>query len=1054
MKTVANLFATTHTVLGMDHQKDRHFVTIERFPPDEDGYCTFIKSVEGLAQNEYWVAREKNILMLLKKTPYVVRLRKEEEKNDTSYQTVKTRDAGISLAHWLRTKPQVQAEHQPLNHPFEMVGCFLALAKHCMQALKNIHQMGVIHANLRLDNICVPYAPYPYEFSGSIKLDYENLALIDFMFAISNALKLSRPLPVLTAPKPSSQSGQLVRALEEDRENRNADRIQRIDYSVDMYALGVILEQIFQQNLIYPSQRHAELSMEIHNFIAELKSYENGIPDAIKIKYFHLLPHDSYIKHLDHLLSLDPKAINADSQLLSFNPAQFLEDDMVFSSQEELLEPESVTMTVDQQKAPSPAATQTGAADAGNHIVLNKGMIIVLIITAQAVSFIMHKGNELGLDILASSGLLLVLGIAAALACKLLNPVGTPALATPELSLDDNTLAMSGRPAPAASSTITTKEPTIMKDHPSPASATNDSDVIHLKTGVIISLILTALMLFFVYREGHHLNLDILSSMGLILIIGVFAAFAGTIFSPTPAPKLRPIIIEPGRVPDTADTATTDTSPAPVSLDEIDAIAAEAGVSGRVAPAVIAAAVAETAAASSEALSATVEDTFVIESTSAGAAPATPATATVEPVAEPDVAVTERVEVPLASEATVKPAASAESVNLSKAAAAALAEDDDEDFVEPAAQDKQEAVELNKWMVIAVVIALQIGLFAWHLIGLNNTAVSPAPSTESPAESAAVETPAATEIAPEAATDDLLAETTAEATVSPGSAAATPVNEAAAANIALLSETSSVKTPEASTQKAKKDEVDSFLLSGSPSNTAAKPVKKEKPVVAKTVPVAVDTAAEAAAPAAVTSVESTPAVAASTPAAADNKTKPAAKEAVSTDTAPGITATGANAAAPAAAPTKPAVKSLTRGLAESQNTMGWHYYHGDGVPKDYEEAAKWFQKAANLGEPSAQFNLGMMYAAGNGVKQDLSEAAKWYRKSAEQGKTSAQLNLGMMYVSGRGVRQNIDEGVKWLNKAADQGDATAKANLAWLIQQGYVKGGDLKVDAPDPGKAE
>ena len=131
-------------------------------------------------------------------------------------------------------------------------------------------------------------------------------------------------------------------------------------------------------------------------------------------------------------------------------------------------------------------------------------------------------------------------------------------------------------------------------------------------------------------------------------------------------------------------------------------------------------------------------------------------------------------------------------------------------------------------------------------------------------------------------------------------------------------------------------------------------------------------------------------------------------------------------------------ESKIHNAAEAQNTMGWHYYHGDGVKQDYEESFKWFQKAAKLGEPSAQFNVGMMYAAGTGTKQDFIEAEKWYRKSAEQGKTSAQLNLGMMYISGRGIRQNLPEGIKWLNKAAKQGNATAKANLKWLSQQGYI----------------
>ncbi len=126
-------------------------------------------------------------------------------------------------------------------------------------------------------------------------------------------------------------------------------------------------------------------------------------------------------------------------------------------------------------------------------------------------------------------------------------------------------------------------------------------------------------------------------------------------------------------------------------------------------------------------------------------------------------------------------------------------------------------------------------------------------------------------------------------------------------------------------------------------------------------------------------------------------------------------------------------------LASAQNAMGWHYYHGNGVPRKLEESFKWFYKAASLCDSSAQLNVGMMYQKGEGIKQDFDEAVKWYRKSAEQGNASAQLNLGMMYISGRGVGRNINEGVKWLTKAAEQGDTKADENLTWLFQQGYIK---------------
>lgn len=983
MKTVANLFATTHTALGVDHQQDRHFITIERFPPDDDHCCTFVKRVAGLAQNEYWIAREKNILMLLKKTPHVVRLRKEEEKNDSSYQTIKTRDAGISVAHWLRSRP-VSAPGAPVRkHPFEEVGAFLMLAKYCLQALKGIHQMGVIHTNLRPDNICVPYKPYPYEFNGGVTLDYENLALIDFMFAISHTLRLSRPLPILDAPQPSSQSAQLLAALAEDRLNRNAERIQRLDYSVDLYALGFILEQIFQQNLHYPDQRQAELSMELHNLITELKSYEHGIPDAVKTRFFHLLPHDSYLKHIDYLLSLDQNISASANQSLEFDPAQFLEDDMAFSSHDELLEPESVTMTADQQKTPAPSAPSLHVTDDYGHIELNKGMIIVFIITAQAISFILHKGNELGLDVLASAGLLIVLGAMAAVACKLLAPTHSLALATAHHSDGVSTTTITGTPS---------HETNIM-DHNNSSSVQDDSsDTIQLKKGVVISLIITGLLLFFIYREGHHLNLDILPSMALVLTLGVIAAFAGKILSPAPAPKLRPTLVDLDNLPPSSSVAEQT-----VSLAEIDAIAEQAGVTPTTA---------STSSPQMETMTATAAD----------------------PAPEP------------ASTATT----GAESVNLTKAAAAALQESEaaaEQPHVVQLhsasapvdAPEAQEPIELNKWAVIAAIIVFQAGLFGWHLFDLNKAAPQTAAS---PTDGAAAENTAAAEVAPETPVET--APTDMAAAPVDNSQASAAVDAAAAANIALLSETSSVSSPEVAAPKTKKEEVDSFLLSGSPSASATRPVK-DKPVkkaVAKTMP------------AANTAVDSTDAAASAVAetAAADN-TKDTTPTPV--NTAPAITATTASASpAPVENKEKPVVKSLSRGLAEAQNTMGWHYYHGDGVKRDYEEAFKWFQKAANLGEPSAQFNIGMMYASGTGTKQDFAEAAKWYRKAADQGKTSAQLNLGMMYISGRGIRQNIDEGVKWLNKAADQGDATAKANLAWLIQQGYLKGAAPAPDTP------
>jgi TPR repeat protein len=63
-----------------------------------------------------------------------------------------------------------------------------------------------------------------------------------------------------------------------------------------------------------------------------------------------------------------------------------------------------------------------------------------------------------------------------------------------------------------------------------------------------------------------------------------------------------------------------------------------------------------------------------------------------------------------------------------------------------------------------------------------------------------------------------------------------------------------------------------------------------------------------------------------------------------------------------------------------------------------------------------------MYAAGQGVSKDYKEAAHWYRLAAEQGHRDAAFNLGGLCAAGRGVPQDYVEAHKWFGIAAAAGD--------------------------------
>ncbi|WP_445491623.1 hypothetical protein [Rhodopseudomonas sp. RCAM05734] len=148
-----------------------------------------------------------------------------------------------------------------------------------------------------------------------------------------------------------------------------------------------------------------------------------------------------------------------------------------------------------------------------------------------------------------------------------------------------------------------------------------------------------------------------------------------------------------------------------------------------------------------------------------------------------------------------------------------------------------------------------------------------------------------------------------------------------------------------------------------------------------------------------------------------------------------------------------------KGDASAAYEVGVRYAEGKGVPQSYDEAAKWYDRAAQAGVVPAMFRLGTLYEKGLSVKKDLDtarryymqaadrgnakamhnlavleadggtkganykSASQWFRKAAERGVADSQFNLGILYARGIGVDQNLAESFKWFSLAAAQGDA-------------------------------
>ena len=139
----------------------------------------------------------------------------------------------------------------------------------------------------------------------------------------------------------------------------------------------------------------------------------------------------------------------------------------------------------------------------------------------------------------------------------------------------------------------------------------------------------------------------------------------------------------------------------------------------------------------------------------------------------------------------------------------------------------------------------------------------------------------------------------------------------------------------------------------------------------------------------------------------------------------------------------PIMQAATSGNVLAQFELGRRFTVGEGVEVDLKEAAKWFEKAANLNMPQAQYSLANLYEKGHGVKKDLQVARLWYQRAADQGNVKSMHNLAVLYAEGGLGKPDFKQAVQWFLKAADHGLKDSQYNLAILFARGMGVKQDL-----------
>ncbi|WP_457597593.1 tetratricopeptide repeat protein [Hydrogenimonas sp.] len=123
----------------------------------------------------------------------------------------------------------------------------------------------------------------------------------------------------------------------------------------------------------------------------------------------------------------------------------------------------------------------------------------------------------------------------------------------------------------------------------------------------------------------------------------------------------------------------------------------------------------------------------------------------------------------------------------------------------------------------------------------------------------------------------------------------------------------------------------------------------------------------------------------------------------------------------------------------------------------YEEAWRWFMQSPD--DPRCQYALGVLHSNGQGVSRDFREAARWYEMAAEAGIVPAQNAIGFAYANALGVPEDFDRAARYLKMACDAGELAACVTLGEIYALGHAGGNremaaDLIKAAIDAGAGE
>jgi hypothetical protein len=116
----------------------------------------------------------------------------------------------------------------------------------------------------------------------------------------------------------------------------------------------------------------------------------------------------------------------------------------------------------------------------------------------------------------------------------------------------------------------------------------------------------------------------------------------------------------------------------------------------------------------------------------------------------------------------------------------------------------------------------------------------------------------------------------------------------------------------------------------------------------------------------------------------------------------------------------------------AQTLLAELFAGGLGVPRSMDDAAFWYEQAANNGDAAAQFKFGVMLLEGRYVKADRERAEDLMKQAADAGNAFAQFNHAQILVSAKPGEAGVLEALPYFERAAEKGVPDAQYALAQI----------------------